>query len=156
MPSGQRCVTLTQSLKGDVHSVYKEFFAVFRGGWDKTEQLLTRNLLKASPYCPEETESSFVSTFSGWMEFKLCPVNNPSVKANQACFDRYVLPIVDQNGNPRISQYGATRTPVSTATQSSQTKWSHLVSLITWTKNLCAVTIIEKETAMCTLHPRSL
>ena len=48
----------------------------------------------------------------GWIEFRICPVNNPTVRATQQCLDRYVLPLVDVNGNPQTSEYGSTKTPV--------------------------------------------
>ena len=52
------------------------------------------------------------SILTGWIEFRLCPVNNPNVRATQQCLDRNVLSVVDVNGNPQTSEYGSTRTPV--------------------------------------------
>ena len=49
----------------------------------------------------------------GWMEFRLCPVNNPTQRATQACLDRNVLTVVDAHGNPQTSQYGSTKVEVS-------------------------------------------
>ena len=53
------------------------------------------------------------SIFAGWMEFRLCAVNNPTVRATQQCLDRNVLSVVDANGNPQTSQHGPTKTPVN-------------------------------------------
>jgi len=31
----------------------------------------------------------------GWFEFRLCPVNDPKVRATQECLDKYLLPMRD-------------------------------------------------------------
>merc|ERR1712179_528425 len=38
----------------------------------------------------------------GWFEFNLCPVNHPSVRATQDCYDRYLLEQADGSG-PRFT-----------------------------------------------------
>ncbi|XP_013418916.1 uncharacterized protein LOC106179736 [Lingula anatina] len=45
-----------------------------------------------------DIEVYLTAAHKGWFEFRLCPHNNPSIPATQACLDRYLLQRADGSG----------------------------------------------------------
>lgn len=47
-------------------------------------------------------------TFRGYIQFRLCPHNDPTTPADQACFDQNLLEVLELNGAP----FSGTKVPV--------------------------------------------
>merc|ERR1712141_176516 len=64
----------------------------------------------------------------GWIEFKLCPWNNPTVPITQECLDKYPLQIVDSK--PKSKQTDKTKNHIGSNTGNIRT-WVQLPAGVT-------------------------